>query len=62
MLSAKEALLAIIRTFYPAPLYLIPTYCKLYRYLINYFTAVKCFRLRLTRNCKRIEVEKAIFS
>jgi len=52
----------IIRTFYPAPLYLIPIYCKLYKYLIIYFTAIRYFRLKLIRNCKRIKVKKATSS
>ena len=62
VLSAKEASLTIIRTSYPIPLYLIPTYCKLYKYLIIYFTAVRCSRLRLVRNCERIKAEKATLS
>ena len=62
ILSVKETLLTIIKTSYLTPLYLILTYRKLYRYLIIYFTAVKCFRLRLIRNYKRIEAEKATFS
>ena len=62
ILFIKEILLIIIRTFYPALLYLIPTYCKLYKYLIIYFITARCFRLKLIRNCKRIEAEKATFS
>jgi len=62
MLSVKEVSLTIIRTFYPAPLYLIPMYCKPYKYLIVYFITVKCFKLRLIRNCKRIKVKKVTFS
>jgi len=55
-------LLIIIKTSYLTPLYLIPTYCKLYKYLIIYFIIIRCFKLRLIRNCKRIEVKKATFS
>jgi len=62
MLFIKEALLAITRTFYPAPLYLIPIYRKLYRYLIICFITARCFKLKLIRNCKRIEAEKITFS
>jgi len=58
----KEVSLAITRTFYLTPLYLILTYYKLYKYLIICFTIVRCFRLRLIRNCKRIEAEKVISS
>ena len=58
----KEASLIIIRTFYPTPLYLILTYCKLYTYLIICFTVVRCFRFRLTRNCKKVEAEKVTSS
>jgi len=62
ILSVKEVLLTIIRTFYPVFLYLIFIYCKLYKYLIIYFTAAKYFRFRLMRNCKRIKAKKATFS
>jgi len=62
ILSVKEASLVIIRTFYPTPLYLIPMYYKLYKYLIIYFTTARCFRLKLIRNYKRIEVKKATFN
>ena len=62
MLSVKEALLIIIRTFYLTSLYLIPTYYKLYRYLIIYFVTAKCFRFRLVRNCKRIKAVKVTLS
>ena len=55
-------LLTIIRTFYLTLLYLILTYCKLYRYLIVYFTAAKYSKFKLTRNCKRIKAKKVIFS
>ena len=58
----KEILLVIIRIFCPTPLYLIFIYCKLYKYLIIYFTAVRCFKLKLIKNCKRIEVEKVTFN
>jgi len=37
-------------------------YCKLYKYLIIYFITVRCFRLRLIRNYKRIMVKKVTFS
>jgi len=52
----------IIRTSYLTPLYLIPTYCKLYKYLIIYFITVKCFKLKLIRNYKKIKAEKVTFS
>jgi len=62
ILSVKEMSLIIIRTFYPALLYLILTYCKLYRYLIIYFVIIRCSGLRLVRNCKRIKVKKVTLS
>jgi len=62
VLSVKEVLLVIIRTFYLTPLYLILTYYKLYRYLIVCFTIARCFRLKLMRNYERIEAEKVTFN
>jgi len=62
ILSVKETLLTIIRTSYPTLPYLIPIYRKLYRYLIIYFTTVRCFKLKLTRNCKRIKAKKVTFN
>ena len=62
MLSVKETSLIIIKTSYPTPLYLIPTYYKLYKYLIVYFTITRCFRLRLIRNYKRIKAKKAMLN
>jgi len=58
----KETSLVIIKTSYPTLLYLILIYCKLYKYLIIYFITVRYFKLKLTRNCKRIKAKKVIFN
>ena len=62
VLSVKETSLIIIRTFYPALPYLIPTYRELYRYLIVCFATARCSGLKLVRNCERIKAEKATLS
>jgi len=58
----KKVSLTIIKTFYLTLLYLIPTYYKLYKYLIVCFAVIRYFRFRLVRNCKRIKVKKAILN
>ena len=62
ILFVKEVLLVIMRTFYPAPLYLILIYCEPYRYLIVCFAVIRCFRFRLIRNYKSIKVKKITFN